>query len=118
MIKYFFPILLLIACTEKEVEPNHSTQKKQTTQSKNESSRSKYSYKVIFEEENGWGYQIFNGPKMLINQMHIPAIQGLQSFSSEKKAKTTAIYILNQVEQGHFPPTITKEILDSLDVLN
>lgn len=119
MIKYVIPFFFLIACTNeaKESIQKEKTVEKTTIETSREA-RSKYSYKVVFEEGKGWGYQIFEGSHMLINQMHIPAIQGLQSFSSEKNARTTAEYILNQVELGHFPPTVTVDILDSLNVLN
>ena len=83
----------------------------------NQKSVSRYSYKVIYEEQTGWGYQVFDGSKMVINQMHIPAVQGIQGFSSHKKAEKTAEYVVNQIEKGNFPPTLSKEILDSLKVL-
>ena len=97
---------------DSDVSPNHvdptvSTQK----------SASSFSYKVIYEEQTGWGYQIFDGSKMVINQIHIPAVQGIQGFSSQKKAEKTANYVVKQIEKGNFPPTLSKEILDSLKVL-
>ena len=81
------------------------------------SSESRYSYKVVFKENSGWGYQIFDGAKLLINQEHIPAIQGLQGFSTRNKAEKTAQFVLDQIDKGNFPPTLSKEILDSLQVL-
>lgn len=76
-----------------------------------------YSYKVMYEENNGWGYQIFEGDKMVINQMHIPAVQGIQGFSSQENAATTARYIIKKINEGIFPPTISVSTLDSLRVL-
>lgn len=78
---------------------------------------SSYSYKVIFDQNNGWGYQIFEADKMVINQTHIPAIQGIQGFSSQKNAEITAEYLLKKIKEGIFPPTITVQTLDSLGVL-
>ena len=76
-----------------------------------------YSYKLIFEENKGWGYQIFEGEKMVVNQPHIPAVQGIKGFSSEKNAAITAEYILKMLEEGTFPPTVSAKTLDSLGVL-
>lgn len=76
-----------------------------------------YSYKVIYEENKGWGYQIFEGNTMVINQMHIPAVQGIQGFSSQENAATTARYIIKKINEGIFPPTISVSTLDSLRVL-
>ncbi|MBL1280350.1 MAG: DUF4907 domain-containing protein [Fluviicola sp.] len=120
MIRYLIPFVFLVGCSN-DVKENITPPKKDTIPQvivEPQKTDSGYKYKVVFEENNGWGYQIFEGDKMLINQMHIPAIQGLQSFSTEEKARITAEFILLQVEQGNFPPTVTKETLDSLGVLN
>ena len=78
---------------------------------------SSYSYKVIFDQNNGWGYQIFEADKMVINQTHIPSVPGVQGFSTQENAQITAEYILKKIKQGIFPPTITPQNLDSLGVL-
>lgn len=77
---------------------------------------SNYSYKVV-EGENGWGYQIFDGSTMQINQMHIPSLPGINGFKSQEKAETAAQFIVQEIEKGNFPPTVSPEILDSLGVL-
>ncbi len=113
MIKYILPIaIILSACNgekEQEIVPSDKKEKIQVAPS--------HSYKIIFEEELGWGYQIFNGSTLLINQTHIPAIQGLKGFETKEKAIIAAEYILDEVKNGKFPPTVTVEILDSLKVL-
>jgi hypothetical protein len=78
---------------------------------------SSYSYKVIFDQNNGWGYQIFESDKMVINQTHIPAVPGVKGFSTEENAQITAEYLLKKIKEGIFPPTITAQNLDSLGVL-
>ena len=106
-----FILLFAISCSDEEI--------KTTVQQKKEQQIGPaFSYKVIFNENKGWGYQIFKGATILINQEHIPAIQGLHYFSSKEKAETMAKYILKEVEKGNFPPTVDKNILDSLDVLD
>ena len=74
------------------------------------------SYKVIFKENTGWGYQIFDGSKMLINQEHIPAVQGTKGFETKEHAEIAAKFILNKIDNGIFPPTISPQELDSLGV--
>ena len=113
----FVPILLvisLVSCSTKNEghvndTPEIDKQNTETTVGK--------SYKVIFTDEIGWGYQIFDGNKMMINQKHIPAIQGLQGFETKEQAEITAKYILDQIDSGNFPPTISTDILDSLGVI-
>ena len=75
-----------------------------------------YTFKAI-NGENGWGYQIFRNGKLLINQMHIPAIQGKKGFKSEQEASIVALHIISKIEQGKFPPTVTEKELDSLNVI-
>jgi hypothetical protein len=78
---------------------------------------SKWSYKVISISENNWGYQLFDGPTMVINQTAIPSVQGIDGFDSHDKAERTAKFIVQKLERGIFPPTVDKNELDSLGVL-
>lgn len=136
-ILFFFSIsVTLAACTsdtsisrEQQVEDNpdivdHSVPAEVDTSDNDSNTHSdedftppSHSYKVIFEENKGWGYQIFEGEKMIVNQPHIPAVQGIKGFSSQKNAEITAEYILKKIEEGNFPPTISVQTLDSLGVL-
>jgi len=98
-------------------EKNSSDYDVNSTRNHQEFAPSSYSYKVIFDQNNGWGYQIFEAGKMVINQTHIPAIPGIQGFSSQENAEMTAEYLLKKIKEGVFPPTITVQTLDSLGVL-
>ncbi len=108
----FFILLLITSCG------NDNVVRKTERQANKKQVAPQYSYKVFFMEDKGWGYQIFKGATILINQEHIPAIQGLHYFSSKENAEKTATFILSEVEKGHFPPTLNQTILDSLGVLN
>ena len=105
--------LTIISCENAEQEVNSENRNENTIVLKNDS----YSSKITFEENSGWGYQIFKGAKLLINQNHIPAVQGMKGFSSKEKAQKTVDYLMVKLNEGVFPPTITPEILDSLNVL-
>lgn len=77
-----------------------------------------FSYKVLLNETgNEWGYQLFEGANMVINQMHIPAIQGNYGFETKEKAEIAALFILNKLENDIFPPAVNQRQLDSLGVL-
>jgi hypothetical protein len=80
-------------------------------------SENEYSTKTIFSLEHGWGYQILNNGKLYINQPHIPSIQGNNGFKTEDNANITATYIIHKLNNNVFPPTVSKEELDSLGVL-
>lgn len=76
-----------------------------------------YSYQTINNHEAGWGYQILKGDKVYINQPHIPAVQGVNGFATEEKARITAEFALYKISNGIMPPTLSKLELDSLGVL-
>ncbi len=75
------------------------------------------SYKLIFKEDIGWGYQIFRGTKMIINQEHIPAVQGINGFKTEADARKVAEEVQKMVEAGNDRPILSVEFLDSLGVI-
>lgn len=108
----FFIGLTLIGCSEKEVSDNSADKKEPK-----EVVSSGFSHRVEFKENLGWGYQIFDGSKLILNQDHIPAIQGNVGFPSKEAAEKTAEYIIMKLENDIFPPTLTVNELDSLDVL-
>jgi hypothetical protein len=69
-----------------------------------------------YSVSTGWGYKIFKGSQVLINQSHIPAIGGMVHFQSEEQAKRTAKLVISKIRNGSFPPTISVAELDSLRI--
>ncbi len=79
---------------------------------------STYTFNTIGTSGN-FGYQIFDASgKLVINQPNIPAIQGNKGFSSEKDASTVAEFVIQKIDQGLFPPTLTVAELDSLNIVH
>lgn len=76
-----------------------------------------YTSETFFTEGQGWGYSILLNGDQYINQPHIPAVSGVKGFESEDKAKTTADFAIYKMKNGIVPPTISRDELDSLDVL-
>lgn len=124
-------ILSLLSCTEQKTEtqtpatPNATEKQTSTSIESNKSTvdsttalnkKTDYSVKSI-QTENGWGYQIFKGKKLLINQPTIPAVQGNKSFSSELDAIKVGDLVVNKLLQNQFPPTVSSEELISLGVV-
>ncbi len=124
-------ILSLLSCTEQKTEtqtpatPNATEKQTSTSIESNKSTvdsttalnkKTDYSVKSI-QTENGWGYQIFKGKKLLINQPTIPAVQGNKSFSSELDAIKVGDLVVNKLLQNQFPPTVSSEELISLGIV-
>lgn len=96
---------------------NSSSETKNPKDENKPISKSNWSYKVTFISEGNWGYQLFDGATMVINQSSIPSIPGVNGFDSREKADKTAKHIIQKLEKGIFPPTVDRQELDSLGVL-
>lgn len=70
----------------------------------------------VYKSDGGWGYKIFKEGKLLIDQPHIPAINGLKTFSTEKDAEKSGSLMMNKLEKNIMPPSISKRELDSLRI--
>ncbi len=77
--------------------------------------KSPYDVKTV-QNSLGWGYEIWKDGALIINQTHIPAIQGLRAFVSQEQAQKAADIIKNKLDQGVFPPTISIDELRSIGV--
>ncbi len=76
---------------------------------------------VTFETYNnpgmGWGYKILMDGSVYVNQPHIPAVEGKNGFASEKDAKKIAELVANKVREGISPPTVSKDELRDLGII-
>lgn len=109
-------LLLLFSCSEDssvDENPKDSGDEKTMTEAKND-----WSYRAVQIEDKGWGYQLFEGARMQIDQRNIPAINGLHYFESEEQAELAAALALEKIEQGFFPPTVSPLELDSIGAIN
>lgn len=87
------------------------------TNHRSESKETEYTVLAIHDSEMGWGYQLLKDGKLMIEQKHIPAIQGYKGFSTKEDAEKTGSFIIDKIKKGAFPPTVSVEELDSLGVL-
>ncbi|MDG1915991.1 MAG: DUF4907 domain-containing protein [Crocinitomix sp.] len=119
--------LILLACDTNEVSNNTSSETDElivenpvdsSTFCFDTSSDSPYTAVTFEKGKNDWGYKIMNGEALLINQPHIPAVQGNSGFSSKEKALITGNYMIYKLDAGILPPTVSLEELDSLGVLD
>jgi hypothetical protein len=65
----------------------------------------------------GWGYDIIFSQGGKIHQPSIPAVQGIQYFSSEEKAKRTGDFAASKMQRYGGLTGLTIEELDSLGVI-
>jgi hypothetical protein len=77
--------------------------------------KSPYEVKTI-QNSLGWGYEVWKDGALVINQTHIPAIQGLRAFVSQEQAQKAVDIIKTKLDKGVFPPTISIDELRSIGV--
>jgi hypothetical protein len=68
---------------------------------------SSFSTKITVNDTSGYGYEIYNNNKLYIRQPIIPAVEGNKAFSARSDAQKTADYIVNKLENGITPPTVS-----------
>ena len=70
---------------------------------------------VVLEYGSGeFGYQILENGKLLIDQQHIPAVQGLKRFKTREEAQRLGEHVKSMIQKGIMPPTVSINDLDSL----
>ncbi len=72
----------------------------------------------IFEDENGWGYDVLIDGNIYVHQPNIPAVGGNKGFKSEADARATGNLAVEKIKDGIIPPTISVEELKEIGVVN
>lgn len=115
--KYAFLIfigVLMVSCGTENTDDLDVKLEKNSEQT----SIPKYSSKVYYLQNVGWCYQVFRGTKMILNQKHIPAVQGIKGFETKEKAEIAVNFIMERVIAGNERPSVTPEELDSIGAID
>lgn len=90
---------------------------RQEEKNKKQALKSKDPFTIkTYKSEGGWGYDILKNGKLLIHQPHIPAVQGVKAFATEKEAKKVAAVMVKKIKKNIMPPTVEIKELDSLKI--
>jgi Domain of unknown function (DUF4907) len=65
----------------------------------------------------GWGYKIYVGGNIYINQPFIPGIPGKHYFLTSDDAKKVSTLVVQKMMQHHFPPDISGTELRQLHII-
>jgi len=74
-----------------------------------------YTIKTFRIDSSGWGYDIYKNNKPLIHQPLIPSINRNMPFETEEMALKTAQLVIRKLKNKEFPPSVSKEEIDSLN---
>ncbi len=73
-----------------------------------------YSIETFMIDSSGWGYDIYKNNKPFIHQPNIPSINKMTPFETEETARKTAQLVIKKLNNNEFPPSLSKEEVDSL----
>lgn len=126
LIVTFTFLFLLFSCTEKPTSEqvvvateekilNHSQNEQKQSTPRTPKSSSKFTFFTYMQAE-GWGYSISEKGKRIIDQQTIPGVPGNQGFQTSEDAQKVAELVIEKLEKGVFPPTVSEEELQKLGI--
>lgn len=76
-----------------------------------------YTYFIIPSVNKTWGYNIFMEKRLLIHQASVPGLPGNEGFKTKVDAGKVARLVIEKIQKGEMPPSVTIEELKKLKVL-
>jgi len=76
-----------------------------------------YQFKIISSKNNTWGYDILKKNILFIHQTSIPGLPGNEGFKIKSDAEKVAKLVIEKLEKGEMPPSVTQEELKKMKVL-
>jgi len=64
-----------------------------------------------------WGYDIYMGKRLFINQPGVPALPGNEGFKIKTDAEKVARLVIGKIKKGEMPPSVTLEEMKKIKVL-
>jgi hypothetical protein len=124
MQRFFIIFFLLFACQaepQKSSEKNTAQKQVQTPSKKGLKTQTKPGNSHAFEittlqSASGWGYQISQNGKLVIDQPTIPGRQGNLGFQTEEDAIKVAELVKSKLLAKEFPPTVSEDDLKNLNI--
>lgn len=77
----------------------------------------KLTFKIIESINDTWGYDILNEEKVMIHQTSIPGKSGIEGFKTKEQAILVANAIIEKINKGIKPPSISLEEMKLLGAL-
>ncbi len=126
LIVTFTFLFMLFSCTEKPASEQivdaaeekilyHSQNEQKQVTPRTPKSSSKFTFFTYLQPE-GWGYSISEKGKRIIDQQTIPGVPGNQGFQTSEDAQKVAELVIEKLEKGVFPPTVSEEELQKLGI--
>jgi len=90
---------------------------KEATEQKNPYANAEITIRIISSTNNTFGYDIFVSGRQLVHQPCIPGLPGNEGFTTKKRARTVAEFVVKKIRNNEMPPTVAIEDLNNMGVL-
>jgi hypothetical protein len=111
--------LLLWSCSapssKEKMNDKISDQERKSSTTNHSKQNNRFDIQTL-QTANGWGYQISQNGKMLIDQPSIPGRSGIQGFQTENDARNVANLVCAKLKAKIFPPTVSEDDLKNLNI--
>jgi hypothetical protein len=67
-------------------------------------------YSEVVEVNNGYGYKIMQGDKILVLQEFVPSLPGQQAFTTREQALAVANLVMSKLESGKSPIIVPSDL--------
>ena len=106
-------VIFTTVCMHAQQQPKQENTAAQASTSIN----TKLSYEIIDAPNHTYGYDVFADGKLLIHQTSIPALPGNEGCKTKADASKVAQLVINKINKGQMPPTVTIEEMQKLKVI-
>lgn len=110
--------VFLGACQEApqvEVKKQNSEDLKRQSVKKTPNNSTGYSISTL-QNANGWGYQIRQNGKLMLDQPTVPGRPGMAGFQTQEDAQKVAELVKSKLQAKIFPPTVSEDELKNLNI--
>lgn len=80
-------------------------------------SNARLSYKIISTSSQTFGYDIYSGDHKMIHQPSVPALPGNEGFKTKTAAVKVAQLVIQKIQTGEMPPTVTIKELKKMGAI-
>jgi len=118
VIRLLLLFVLFGACQEAPqvvVKKQSSEDLKRQSVKKNANNSTGYSINTM-QTANGWGYQIRQNGKLLLDQPTVPGRPGVAGFQTQEDAQKVAELVKSKLQAKIFPPTVSEDELKNLNI--
>ena len=73
-------------------------------------------YRIIDAPNGTYGYDILSDGRLFVHQTNVPGLPGAEGCKTKADAEKLAAFVIEKIQKGEMPPSITTEELKTLEI--